>query len=195
MPVPRGDDGGHPVEPPLPSYTAEALDDAVLRVDEVRLVHRFGEHAPPLPGMRQRADQQIRGAAVTVPPGWRVRQLHPVPLRFGTGGVVDHRDRPARRRMARFARRAQRPGPELGGEPRVGPVVAEAADLVEQRRRPQVRVLDQPQPAVLGEPVEHVRTGRSADAGLPVTGEVGPDGLAVVAGVPGDRRDRPAPLA
>src|SRR6185312_15398658 len=85
------------------------------------------------------------------------------------------------------------PGPELPGERGIGAVVAQLEQLVEQRGRPQVRVLAQPFPAVADERLERIRLGPPALAGDPAPLQVGADGLAVMSQVSGDRRDRPAP--
>ena len=159
----------------------------MLGVDQVRLVGALGEHTPPFPRMRQRPDEEMRGPAVTVPPGGWVGQIDPVPLGFLPSGVVDDRDRPAGRRVARLARRAEPADPKVVREPWVGPVVAQRGDLVEQRGRPQMRVLFQPQLAVRGERPEDVLTGRCADTGGPLAGQVRPDRLAVLAQMPGNR--------
>ena len=74
------------------------------------------------------------------------------------------------------------------------PVVAERDDFVEQRQRPQMRVLDEAFPAVVDEHVEPIDTGRSADVGDTIAGQIGADRLAVAAEMTGDRRDRPALL-
>ena len=75
--------------------------------------------------------------------GW-VGQLQPVELGLLARRVLDHRHRPALGRAARLARRAQPAGPQLAGERRIGAVVAQLEQLVEQRGRPQMRVLAQP---------------------------------------------------
>jgi hypothetical protein len=71
--------------------------------------------------------------------------------------VFDHRDRAVLRRAARLARRSQPARPQLAGERRIGAVVAQLAELVEQRGGPQVRVLGQPFPAVVDERLERIR--------------------------------------
>jgi hypothetical protein len=107
--------------------------------------------------------------------------------------VFDHRDRAVLRRAARLARRSQPARPQLAGERRIGAVVAQLAELVEQRGGPQVRVLGQPFPAVVDERLERIRFTALALPGDPAAVQIGADGLAVMAQVPGDRGDRPAP--
>jgi hypothetical protein len=58
-----------------------------------------------------------------------------------------------------------------------------------------VRILGQPQPAVLQERLGQRRLMTHPRLGDPPALEVGADGLAVMAQMPGDRRDRPALLA
>ena len=58
-----------------------------------------------------------------------------------------------------------------------------------------MRILDQPQPAVLQERFRHRRFPPHPDLGDPPALEVGADGLAVMTEMSGDRRDRPTPLS
>jgi hypothetical protein len=58
-----------------------------------------------------------------------------------------------------------------------------------------VRVLGQAQPAVLQERLRQRRLAAHPRLGDPPALEIGADGLAVMAQMPGDRRDRPALLA
>ena len=81
---------------------------------------------------------------------------------------------------------------ELPDEARVAERVAEADDLVIERRRPDVRVVDKAGHQVLGEGIERVGSMSGAHSGHPLAAEIGPDGLSVPAQVPGDRRNRPA---
>ena len=159
-------DGGHPVEPPRRGEPAQGAGDPVQALDQVRLVHRRGQPAPPPARVRQRPDQQARLGA-PAPGRGRVRQLHPVPLGLIPGRVVDHRDRPALRGMARLAVRPQAPGPQLPGERRIRAVVPSVRHLVEQGGRPQVRVLGQPGRAVRGERPERISRRPGPDPGLP----------------------------
>jgi hypothetical protein len=188
----RVTDGGHPVEPPGAGQPTQPDADPVQRVDQVRLIGRLGQHPAPPPGVCQRSDQQQRLRPPAPLRGW-VGQLQPVELSLLTRRVLDHRYRPTAGRAARFARRTQPTGTNLAGERRIRAVVTQLEQLVEQRGRPQVRVLAQPFPAVAGERLERIGLGPAALAGDPVAAQVGADGLAVMAQVPGDRRDRPAP--
>jgi hypothetical protein len=52
----------------------------------------------------------------------------------------------------------------------------------------------EPLPDVRLEPVEHVWLNPHADAGLAFAGQIATNGLAVMADVAGNRRDRPPPL-
>ena len=67
----------------------------------------------------------------------------------------------------------------------------EGDDLVEQHRGPHMRVLEQPGPDI---GLERVIVGPSAHTGAAFTGQIHPDGLAVMAEVTGDRGDRPTSL-
>src|SRR5680860_1560213 len=92
------------------------------------------------------------GARYRPPPARRwVGQLEPVELGFGSGWMVDDRVVTTGRCLARLAMRPQRPGPQTAGEARIGTLIAERDDLVEQGGRPQVRVISEPDLGVLGE--------------------------------------------
>ncbi|CCW10423.1 hypothetical protein EBESD8_9540 [Rhodococcus aetherivorans] len=186
-------DRGHPIEPPGAGQAAELADDAVEAVDQVRLGHRRGEHPAPAARMRQRADQQIRGLAPAPRRGW-VRQLDPVPLGFLTRRMLDHRVRALRGARAGWADRAQVAGADLAGQRLIRRGVAEVLEFVAQGPRPQVRVLAQPGRDVVDERLERVLTGAFAHTGGGGSVQVVADGASVAAGVPGDRRDRPASL-
>jgi hypothetical protein len=79
-------------------------------------------------------------------------------------------------------------GAQAAGEARIRPVEAQRDDLVEQHRRPHVRVIEQPLTQVADERAERVLGGAGALAGDAAAGQVGADGLAVMAKVPGDSR-------
>ena len=68
-------------------------------------------------------------------------------------------------------------------------------DLVEEDLSHHMRVLPQALAAVVHERGEPVRSGRSTCARRASAVQVGGDRLAVVSEMPGDRGDRPAPLA
>jgi hypothetical protein len=92
-----------------------------------------------------------------------------------------------------LARRAQPTRPQLPGERRIGAVVAQLHNFVEQGGGPQVRVLDQALAAVPGEYIERIRLAAPTSPGDAIAVQVGADGLAVMTEMPGDRGDRPAP--
>ncbi len=183
------DHGRHPVEPPVPAQPPESTGDPVKALDEVGLILGLAQHAPPPTGVAQRANEQVR---VLAPPPLlrRVGQLDPVPLGLRTRRVLDHRDRPTRRRGARLARRAQPASSQRPGHRRIGPVVAQVDQLVEQGRGPQMRVVGQPLTRVANERVERIRAATNPNPRLPAS-QVGADGLTVPAKVAGDRGDRP----
>jgi hypothetical protein len=181
-------DRGHPVEAPAVGQPAEPDRDAVQRVDQMRLIHGFGQHPTPPPGVRQCPDQQERGLAPP-PARGRVRELDPVELGLLTRWVFDDRHRPGRDRAARLARRAQPAGPQLAGQRRIGPVEPEVDELVVQGLRPQVRVLGQPFTAVGHERLERIIGGLGALPGDPLPGQVAAHG----AGRDGCRARRTGP--
>ncbi len=186
------DHGGHPVEPPHIRAPAQRAGDPVQGVDQVRLIHRRTQPAAPPARVRQRPHQQV-GASAPPPVRGRVGQIDPVPLGLLTGRVLDHRDRPPRRRSARLTRRAQATDAQLAGQRRIREPVAQLEQLVVERGGPQVRVLGQPRRAVDRERLERIRRRAGTKPGLTVAVEIGADGLTVPAQVAGDRGDRPAP--
>jgi hypothetical protein len=118
--------------------------------------------------------------------------LEPVPLDFGTRRVLDLDrgpavDSPARLAVGPQVRRADRPGE--GG---VAARVAQRDDLVEQRRQPEVRVVNEAGREIGDERGERIRDRGSPRAGRPFAPDVGTDRLAVALEVAGDGRDRPA---
>ena len=153
-----------------------------------RLVLR--QNPTPLARVRHRPDQQMR-AALQAPVRWRVGQLQPVPLRFLTGRVVDDRLVPAGRGRTRLAVRPQPVRTQPASEARVAELEAQLDDLVEQRGAPHMRVIDEPLRRVGQERPERIRCATGPLASDPVAGQLGPDGLAVMSQVLGDRRDRP----
>jgi hypothetical protein len=79
---------------------------------------------------------------------------------------------------------------QAAGEARIGTVEAEGDDLVEQPRRPHVRIVREALTEVADVRPERVLAAAGALAGDAAAGQVGADGLAVMAEVPGDRADR-----
>ena len=148
-------DRGHAVKPPASGQPAQPAGHPVQPVDQVREILGLQQHPAPAARAGQRPHQQVR-LAVTTPPGGRVGQLQPVPLRLMPQRVGDHRVLTAARRCTRLAVRPQLPGPQRPGERRIGASIAQLAHLVVQGRGPQVRVALQPQPAVVGERLERV---------------------------------------
>jgi len=60
-------------------------------------------------------------------------------------------------------------------------------------RGPQVRIISQPQPAVLDERIDQIRHRLSPRTRLTNPIQIRPNGFSIMAKVPGDRRDRPTP--
>ena len=127
------------------------------------LVHGLGQDPRVRP---EWAKVPSRTYAVAAPRG--VAALEPVPLDLLAGGVVDLDALPALDPGARLAVRAQAGQAQLAGEARIRAGVAEGHHLVEQRRGPQVGVVDEAGGHVGGERLQRVGPGRAPDAG-PVT--------------------------
>ena len=183
------DDRGHAVDPPTPRRAAEPAQDLVDTHDEMGLVIGVGEPASELARTRQGADEHERLGA---PRG--LDQLEPVPLDLLPGRVLDVHVGPPVRRRARLTVRPQLAVTDLAGEGLVAPLEPERDDLVEQHRGPHMRIVSQALAHVGLEPVEPVRLGLGPHPRLSFSVQVGPDRLAVPAGVSSDGRDRPAPL-
>lgn len=148
--------------------------------------HLLAEHGAPAAGVRQRANQDVGRLA----PG-RVGQLEPVPLDLLPGRVIDLcRRRPAATLLADQAHRPQLQTPQLPDQRRIGPVEPGRGELVKQRHRRQVRIVDEPRLDVAAKRLHATRRPLAPHPGR--TGEVLRDRLAVTARVPADRRHRPA---
>ena len=184
---------GHPIETPHPGQPAQRACDLIERVNGVRLILGLGEPSTPPTRVRECADEQRR---IRAPPPrrGRVREIDPVPLGLLASGVIDDRHRPPLRGVATLAMRAQLAQPELPRERRIRLIEPEHDNLVEQRHRPKMRVLDESLTAIRGERIEHTCTGRSADACGAFAVQIRADRLAVMAEMASDRRDRPASL-
>jgi hypothetical protein len=184
------DHRGHPIDPPALRRPTEPDQHLVDGDDQMTLIVGLGEPAATAIRMGQGADEHERLAAPR-----RVIELQPVPLDLLTRRVVDVHMSPPVRRGARFTMRAQLAVAQLAGERRIRLGVAERHHLGEQHRRPHVHVVAQPLTDIGLEPGEHVRPSLRPHARFPPARQVGADRLAVPAGVAGDSRDRPAPLA
>jgi hypothetical protein len=75
--------------------------------------------------------------------------------------------------------------------PLIRPGEAEIDDPIEQRRRPQMRIIDQPLPAVDEEILHRLRPGRLALTRTALAVQIRTDRLAVMAEMVGERGDRP----
>ncbi len=183
-------DRPHPVEPPGLREPAQQGEQGRHRGEQVRGVHRRGDHAPPDTRVRERPDQDIRGLASEPPMRGRVGHLDPVELGLLPGRVLDDRVCAFGDVRARGARRTQPAGTNLPRQRRIRPLVTERSQLVEQRHRPQVRVLGQSRGGVVDERVERVRDGALTHPGLAFTVQIRADGLAVMVRAAGDLADR-----
>ena len=123
----------------------------------------------------------------------RIRQLEPIPLNFPTGRMLDHRPVLVLVRRARRTSRPQLVPADRRGERLIRPAEPKVDDLVEQRRRPQMRVIGQPLPAVVEEVGHRLRPGRVALTRTALAVQIRTDRLAVMPEMSGDRADRPTP--
>lgn len=80
---------------------------------------------------------------------------------------------PALDPAAALAVRTQRVAPDTADEGRIAARVAEGDDLVEQRRQPQVRVIEKARPDVPDERFDRIGRRSPADPGPTLTGEIG----------------------
>jgi hypothetical protein len=184
----RHDHRGQPVGPPVAGGAAQAPHHRVHRLDQVRLIHRLGQHAAGPARVRQRAEQHIRR-----PGPRRPAPLEPVPLDLLTRRMADLDRLPAPHARARLAVRPQAREAQLPGEAHIRPVITQRHDLIEQRRHPQMRIISEPRRHIRRERRQRIRASRPADPRHPLPGQIRPDRLAVTTKMTGDSRDRPSP--
>jgi hypothetical protein len=108
--------------------------------------------------------------------------------------MLDLHRLPATHPGARLTVRAQPGEAQLAGKARIGTAVSERHHLVEQRRRPQVRIVDEAGRHIGDERRQRIRRRRPAHARFAFAVEIRADRLAVALEMTGDRRDRPPPL-
>ena len=123
------------VEAPAPRRAAQPPQHPIDAIDERRLIFALAEDPPHLSAVRQRADQQVHGAA----PG--CRQLEEVPLDLLASGMADLDRGTLADPGAGLAMRTQPATADGLGEAQVGAAIAEPVHLVPERRRPDVRIL------------------------------------------------------
>ncbi len=185
----RDHDRRHPISPPHLRAAAQTNDDLVRGGRQVPKGHLLAEHAAEPAGVRQRADQHEPRLAPR-----RDRQLQPVPLNLLARRVVDlDRRRLPGPVLTGHADRPELQPPDLADQGRIGPIEPGVDQLAEQHGRLDVRVLDEPGLQIGAERFKAARRRRPVLTGA-IAGEVLPDGLAVPAGMPGDRRRIPATL-
>jgi hypothetical protein len=117
-----------------PGCPSEPAQHPVDAVDQRRLILAVAEDPAHPPAVGQGTDQQVGG----LPPGRR--EVEEVPLDLLSRQVVDLDRRPAPDPGTGLAVRPQLAAPDRLGETGVGPGVPEPADLVPERRRPDVRI-------------------------------------------------------
>jgi hypothetical protein len=181
------DDGRHAIGPPRPSGAAQAAQDAVERVDEVREGHPLADHRAQAAREGQRADEDVGGLAPR-----RLGELQPVPLDLLAGLVDQLHGRAVPAGAARLAARAQPLSAQRAHERHIRTLESELGDLAKQHGPVDVRVVGQARDQVVA---ERLQTTRRRLADRPVNGEVLAHRLAIPTGVPSDRRDRPAPAS
>jgi hypothetical protein len=94
--------------------------------------------------------------------------------------------------LADRALRPQAKSTQLPRQRRVGALEAEQPQLAQQHGRVQVRIVLEPARHIVAERLEHTRP--SSTLTLSLATQPRPHGLAIAAGVAGDRADRPAPM-
>lgn len=130
------------------------------RAGEVPEGHPFADDRAEAPGMRQRADQHVGRSLPR-----RGRQLKPVELDLLPGGMVDldRRRAPA----ALLTDQTQRPklkAAQLTHKRRIGAIEARRDELLKQRHRRQMRILDEPRGDVA---LEAFKTARARSRSRP----------------------------
>jgi hypothetical protein len=183
-------DGGHAVKPPAAGGAAQAAQDGVQRLDQMRQVLGLGQDRAGLAGVRQRPDQHVRGPAPR-----RAGQIRPVPLQLLARRVVQLGGLAAGDAGARLAAGPQPVGAQRAGEARVAAPVAQRDHLLIQRGCPHVAVLTKARGHIVEVGGEHIRRRTSALPRGALAGQIRADRLWVTAKMAGDRLDRPALLA
>ena len=151
----------------------------------MREAHALADHRAAAPRERQRADEHVRRLAPR-----RLGQLQPVELDLLARLVRELDGHAVPAGPARLAARPQPEQPQLPHERHVGAIEPELEDLAIEHRPVDVRVIDEPRDEVVTKRLQAARR-RLALRGGP--GQILADRLAVTAGVPRDRRHRPAP--
>src|SRR5665213_139214 len=94
----------------------------------------------------------------------------------------------------RLTMRTQTADTDLTHERRIRPSVTEPDDLIEQRRRPQVRIVNEPGPDIRLERRQRIGRRRHPPSRHTFAIQIRADRLRVSFQMAGDRRDRPAPF-
>jgi hypothetical protein len=145
-----------------------------------------GQKPAPPTGKRQRPDQQMR-LPTHAPRTRRIGQFDPVPLGFLARRVRDDRRITTFDRLAGLTVRTQAQRSDRRGQARIRPREPQLDDLVEQRRRPQMRITSQPLPAVRHERLDQQWRSPRPLARLSPARQMRTNGLAITAQMPSDR--------
>ena len=94
---------------------------------------------------------------------------------------------------ARFAMRSEFAVTQVVREPLIAAIEPQRDDLVEQHRRPHVRIIGEPLTHVHLEPIERIHDRRrlATNTDLPLTAQIRAHRLAVMTNMTSDRRQRP----
>ena len=136
--------------------------------------------------MRQRPDQHMRRLAPR-----RLRKLEPIELQLLARLVLELDREPVAAALTDLADRPQPEPTQLPRQGRVRPLEPERAQLAQQHRRVQMRIVSKPLSDVAAERLQ--RTRPPPPLSIALSAQPRPYRLAVTAGVARDRADRPAP--
>src|SRR5215211_2325009 len=150
------------------------------------LVRARGDHPTGPAGMGQCPQQHV---ADTAPRG--APPLEPVPLNLLTRWVGDLDRVPLTDTVTRLAVRTQSANAQLAHEARIAPPIAQRHHLVEQRRGPHMRIIDEAGLQVRDEPFQRIGPGPPSHTGLAAL-HVRLDRAPITTDMPTDRAVRPA---
>ena len=115
-------------------------------------------------------------------------------LAFLAGRMIDHRHRPTPGPRTRPTRRPQPPASDLADERHITLPIAELRCLLEQCRRPKMRILGQPLPNISLDHIERIPLRCCPPPRHPFSRQVSSYCFSVSSQMAGNSRDRPSPF-
>lgn len=134
----RNHHGGHPINPPPPGSTTHTSQHRVDALDQVRLVLTGRDPRPKSARVRQDPHQH---QSFRLPRG--IRKLHPVPSAFLTRWMINNGGGTALGARTGATKRPQPTIADLPHESRIALQRSQSHHLIEQHRRPNMRIIRQ----------------------------------------------------